>query len=85
MDKTGYLLDPTHVTRPDILYGYTRLSGTSVGKINPTVMMAQFAKNPSQENWPGVKRILRYLKGTIDFVLTCRGQKGNWKPELAFP
>jgi len=46
-------------------------------------MMAQFAKNPPQENWPGIKRILRYLKGTIDFVLTCGGQRGNWRPELA--
>jgi len=47
-------------------------------------MMAQFAKNPSQENWPGVKRILRYLKGTINIVLTCGGQRGNCKPELTF-
>jgi hypothetical protein len=46
-----------------------------------TVMMAQFANNP-QENWPGVKRILRYLKGNMDFALTCGGQRGNWKPEL---
>lgn len=32
--------------------------------------------------------IWRYLKGAIDFVLTCRGQRGNWKPEqthVAYP
>ena len=70
MAYIGKLLDPTHVTRPDIIYA--------------TVMMAQFAKNPPQENWPGIKRILKYLKGTIDFVLTCGEQRRNWRPELAF-
>jgi hypothetical protein len=50
----GKLLYAAHATRPDILYA--------------TVTMAQFAKDPSQENWTGVKRILRYLKGTIDFI-----------------
>ena len=55
---TGRLLDAAHATWPNILYA--------------TVMMAQFAKNPSQEDWTGVKRYLRYLKETIDFALTCR-------------
>jgi hypothetical protein len=54
-------MNATHVTRPDIPY--------------VTVMRAQFAKNPSQENWPVVKRIFRYLKETIDFGLTCGGQR----------
>lgn len=34
-----------------------------------TAMMAQ-------EDWTGVKRILRYLKRTIDFALTCGGKGG---------
>lgn len=38
-------------------------------------------KSPSQENWTGVTRILRYLKGTIDFALTY-GRLEDWKPEL---
>jgi len=38
--------------------------------------MVQFAKNPLQENWTEVKRILRYLNGTTDFALTCGGQGG---------
>ena len=42
-----------------------------------TVMMVQFTKNPSQENWSGVERILIYLKGTISFALTCGGQGGR--------
>jgi hypothetical protein len=33
-----------------------------------TVMMAQ-------KGWTGVKRILRYLKRTIDFALTCGGHR----------
>jgi len=36
--------------------------------------MVQFTKNPSQENWTGAKR---YLKGTMDFALTCGGQGGR--------
>jgi hypothetical protein len=55
------LLDAAHSTRPDIIYA--------------TATMVPFAKNLLQENWTGVKRILRYLKGTIDFALTC-GQGG---------
>ncbi len=34
-----------------------------------TVMMVQ-------EDWTRVKRILRYLKRTIDFALTCGGKGG---------
>src|ERR1700676_2772074 len=40
-------------------------------------MMAQFAKNPSQKNWTGVKRYLRYFKETVDFALTYGGQGGG--------
>ena len=39
------LLDTAPATQPDIIY--------------MTVMMAQFTMNPSQENWTGVKKILR--------------------------
>jgi hypothetical protein len=46
---------------------------------NPiSVAMAQFAKNPSRGNWTGVKRTLRYLKGTNYFALTCGGRGGDW-------
>ena len=36
--------------------------------------MVQFTKNPLPENWTGLKRILRYLKGTMDFALTYEEQ-----------
>ena len=64
----GKLLYAAHATRPDILYA--------------TVTLAQFARNPSQENWTGVKRILRYLKGTVNFALTYGGQGEDWEPRL---
>ena len=42
-------------TRPDI--------SAAVGKLS------QFMKNPRKEHWVGVKRILRYIRGTLDFGL----------------
>lgn len=42
-------------TRPDI--------SAAVG------VLSQFMSNPSSEHWTGVKRILRYLKGTLTFGL----------------
>jgi hypothetical protein len=49
-----------------------------------TATMVQFAKDLSQENWTGVKKISRYLGGNIDFALTCRGWGGDWKPRLTY-
>lgn len=44
------------ITRPDICF--------SVNKVS------QFMQNPSNTHWQAVKRILRYLKGTIHYGLT---------------
>ena len=33
-------------------------------------MLSQFMSNPSKDHWQGIKRILRYIKGTIDYSLT---------------
>ena len=43
------------ITRPDIAY--------SVNKV------CQFMSHPLESHWVAVKRILRYLKGTINFGL----------------
>ena len=43
-------------TRPDI--------STAVGKLS------QFMRNPGSDHWSGVKRILRYIKGTMNYGLT---------------
>jgi hypothetical protein len=47
-------------TRPDLAY--------------PQSVVSQFMSNPSPTHWMAVKRIMRYLKGTIDMEL-CLGGK----------
>ena len=48
-------------TRPDI--------AQALGSVN------QFASNPSSEHWKSVKRILRYIKGTLDWGILFDGTK----------
>ena len=48
----GSLLYLMHGTRPDLAYAVIRLS--------------QYSSRPEQHHWEGVKRILRYIKGTIN-------------------
>ena len=61
----GSLRYVTH-TRPDILF--------AVG------ILSRHMENPNQEHYSGVKRVLRYLKGTEKFGLFYR--KGDLKEEL---
>ena len=61
----GSLRYVTH-TRPDILF--------AVG------ILSRHMENPNQEHYSGVKRVLRYLKGTEKFGLFYR--KGDFKGEL---
>ncbi len=49
-------------TRPDIAFAITSLS--------------QFSNNPGIVHWIALKRVLRYLRGSIDFKLTY-GNVGN--------
>ncbi|KAF7367080.1 Integrase catalytic domain-containing protein [Mycena sanguinolenta] len=50
-------------TRPDIAY--------AVG------VLSRFSKNPGWTHWIALKRVLRYLKGTIDQKLTFSGTMGE--------
>lgn len=50
-------------TRPDIMFD--------------TWLLSKFIKNPSEAHFTTVKRILRYVKGTIDFGLKYLKQKSN--------
>ena len=63
------LLYVAHATCPDILYA--------------VVTLAQFMKNPSPVHWTAVKRIYRYLKGTMYFVLTYGSRDQSWLPRLS--
>ena len=56
----GSLMYAMMCTRPDICY--------AVG------LVSRFQSNPSPKHWMAVKRILRYLKGTSDYVLCYRGK-----------
>ena len=48
-------------TRPDL--------STAVGKLS------QYMSNPSHEHWQGIKRVFRYIRGTLDYHLEYDGNK----------
>ena len=51
-------------TRPDLAAALSSLN--------------QYSSNPSQEHWKAVKRVLRYIKGTLDYGLLYQSsQNGN--------
>ena len=35
-------------------------------------MLGRYQSNPSLEHWKAAKKVMRYLKGTKDYKLTCR-------------
>ena len=37
-------------------------------------LASRFQSNPGIKHWMAIKRILRYLKGTVDYVLCCQGR-----------
>ncbi|KAF7350699.1 Transcription factor [Mycena sanguinolenta] len=55
----GSLLWLANNTRPDIAY--------------PVSVLSQFLSNPGRVHWEAAKRVVRYLKGTIDARLTFGG------------
>lgn len=55
-EAVGSILYLAQCTRPDISF--------AVGNVS------QFNKNPGKAHWNAVKRIFRYLKGTIDYKLS---------------
>ena len=62
----GCLTYISTATRPDI--------ATAVG------VLSQYMSKPSKDHWMGVKRVLRYLKGTLKYGLKFSAQEE--KPEL---
>ena len=57
----GSLMYAMMCTRPDICF--------VVG------LVSQYQSNPGREHWKAFKRILRYLKGTMDYCLVYQGSE----------
>ncbi len=55
----GSLMYAIVYTRPDLAYAVSKLS--------------QYSSNPKKVHWKAVKRVLRYVKGTLDYSLTFGG------------
>lgn len=62
-EAVGSLLHLTQGTRPDIAFAVNDVS--------------RFNANHSNEHWQAVKRIFRYLKGTLDYTLKYHGQENT--------
>ena len=63
MQAIGCLLFAAQISRPDICYAVNLLS--------------RFGTNPGKAHWEAVKRIMRYLKGTIDKGIIYKKQKDD--------
>lgn len=62
-EAIGSLLFAAQVTRPDINF--------------PVILLSRFLINPQKSHWLGVKRIMRYLMGTLNMKLTYGGIQQN--------
>ena len=60
MQAIGCLLFAAQITRPDVCYAVNGLS--------------RFGTNPGKPHWEAFKRVVRYLKGTIDKGITFMKQ-----------
>ena len=60
-EAVGSLIFAAQTTRPDLCFAVNNV--------------AKFSQNPGPAHWLAVKRIFRYIKGTIDVKLTL--SKGN--------
>ena len=56
----GSLMYAMTCTRPDIAF--------AVGKLS------RFTSNPGPQHWLAIRRVLRYLKGTINYGITYSGE-----------
>jgi len=55
----GSLLHLMSFSRPDIAYAVIRLS--------------RYSQCPSQDHWDALARLMRYLRGTMDYAIECSG------------
>lgn len=62
-EVVGSLLYLATVTRPDIAFAVNAVS--------------QYAESPKKIHWNAIKRILKYVKGTIDYGILFKGSVKN--------
>lgn len=67
-EAVGSLLYAAQISRPDIQYAVSNVS--------------RFNQNPSKAHWNAVKRIMRYLRGTV--TLKLRYQRDDMEPMHGF-
>jgi transposase InsO family protein len=63
MEAVGSLIYAMVATRPDIGYA--------------TGLVSRYMSNPKRTHWLAVKHILRYLKGTMNYGITYKGNSSN--------
>ena len=56
----GSLMYAMTCTRPDKVFAIAKLS--------------RFTSNPGPHHWMAIRRVLRYLKGTMEYVITYSGE-----------
>jgi hypothetical protein len=66
--EIGKMLYAAHMTYPNFLCAVTTLT--------------QFTKNPLVTHRTTVKHIFRYLKGTMNYILTYGGDIEDWASEI---
>ena len=81
LDQSSKLLpnegDPVDKTKYQTLVGGLTyaVTGTRPDLAYALGMVSQFCSNPGLEHWKAAKRILRYIKGTIDYGIKFDGSK----------
>lgn len=68
-EAIGSLLFLVQTTRPDIAFS--------------VITASQFVENPCKAHWNAIKRIIKYLKGTINYSLVYKAGN-NWKEIITF-
>lgn len=63
MQAVGCLLFAAQISRPDICFAVN--------------MLSRFSGNPGKAHWNAVKRVMRYLKGTINKGLVYNGESSD--------
>ncbi|CAL1672135.1 unnamed protein product [Lasius platythorax] len=64
-EAIGSLMFAACISRPDIMYAVS--------------VVSRYLTKPGHEHWLAVKRILRYIKGTINYGIVYEGTVEDWR------